>query len=186
MPNRLLMPGGAGGMRRRVWALVLIAILVGAAVGGAVAIAMNDGKDVFQGAPTGPTPSDHAAAEVEAFTDDAQGLYSLVSLIAATGTPDCGPTTVCGNGSNAERLETLNSRCLRSGYPDDTTKPKSDKAQALLDALNSACGRAAAAKNKPPTTDAEWVAFARVSIPQFEDAYKAATGHPINDQEQTK
>lgn len=186
MPNRLLMPGGAGGMRRRVWALVLIAILVGAAVGGAVAIAMNDGKDIFEGAPTGPTPADPAGAEVEAFTDDAQGLYSLLSLIAATGTPGCGPTTVCGNGSNAERLETLNSRCLRSGYPDDRTKPKSGKAQALLDALNSACRRAAAAKNKPPTTDAEWVAFAKVSIPQLEDAYKAATGHPINDQEETK
>lgn len=181
MMQRMSMPDGGRSTRRHVWVPLLLAILVGAAVGGAVAIAMTDGKDIFQGAATGPTPSDPAGAEVEAFTDDAQSTYSLLAMIAATGSPDCGPTTVCGNGSNSERLDTLNSRCLRGGYPDDTRQPKSDKAQALLDALNSTCARAASAKSKPPTTDVEWVTFARVSIPQLEDAYRAATGHAITE-----
>lgn len=174
-------------MQGQAWVAILLAVLTGAAVIGVIAITRSDHNDVNQGASASPTPSDPAGAEVEAFTDDAQSTYSLLAMIAATGSPECGPTTVCGNGSNSERLVTLNSRCLRGGYPDDTRQPKSDKAQALLDALDSACARAASAKSKPPTTDVEWVAFARVSIPQIEDAYRAATGHAINDpKEQTK
>jgi hypothetical protein len=169
-------------MRRQAWVAIVVGILVGASVGGAVAVAdTSDGdtsdRDIFNGGPL-PTRSDPVQANIDAYANEAYGIYTGLGQMSAAGTPECGPQTMCGSEPNSSRLVTLLQRCNRSGFPEDTLlKGQTDKAQALIRAVNSACGRLLAIKAQPPTTDAEWVAFAKLSLPELEDAFKFATGH---------
>jgi hypothetical protein len=169
---------------RQVWIGIASAILAGAVVGGAIAWAQR-GDDIFQGGEL-PTPTDRQQAEIDALVAEAFGLLSMLAVLADAENCHEG----CGGfgATPADAFEMVLARCSRSGWPDDDRRGMSDRAQALIDAINGVCGAAtqAVAAGRRPGEDSEYREFAAATRPPLLDAYERSTGRPWPGTEATE
>ncbi len=156
--------------------LGLIAVAVVVIVAGVAIVIATDDNDIFQGGEL-PTPTDSEQAEIDALTAEAFGLLSALGVLADA--ENCQDGCEGFGSTPPEAFQTLVARCARSGWPDDARLGRTDRAQAVIDAINETCSATtrAAGTADEPSTGSGYESFAAAVRPGLLEAYASAAGH---------